>query len=95
MRKLLILSVGLVLGLGSMAEAASITSDTRPTVHQSLIQHADTWVECGDKCFVGDHKDQPGRLGRTCSGNKDAFACDDWTCRISCGSLGPPPDKGK
>jgi hypothetical protein len=52
MTKWLILSVGLVLGLGSMAEAASITSDTRPTVGQSLVQHIihEHWVQCGDAC---------------------------------------------
>ena len=42
MRKWPFLSVGLFLGFGSMAVAASITSDTQPNVGQSLVQR----VQC-------------------------------------------------
>jgi hypothetical protein len=42
MRKWPFLSVGLLLGFGSMAVAASITSDTQPNVGQSLVQR----VQC-------------------------------------------------
>jgi hypothetical protein len=50
MRKWLFLSVGLFLGFGSMAVAASITSDTQPSIGQSLFLRVQCRPSRGTQC---------------------------------------------
>jgi hypothetical protein len=87
MRKWLILSFCLALGPGSMVEAASITPDMRPTVHQPLVQHTGSiFYQCNRWCQLGQGW---GVLARRCSGDTFGnYACEGWACYQSCPSGG-------